>query len=185
MKNRLCANNGKRVVAAALFVLLLSALLPVSAAAAGNGLVVESISFRDVLRLYTTNKNSFGVDAMQTDGSGVTNAAKRLAELFTYTVGLNYSGEGLSANYFGKDVTSSMGLEPYTEGNLLATYDVEISPYRSYAVALPQGSTTAIRVYLTGYTNAANGVEPVLHYVWEENGFWYAVKDDSRYYKVS
>jgi hypothetical protein len=150
-----------------------------------DGLTVEKLSFRDVLRLYTLDKDSFGTDALETDAGGVTNAAKRLAELFTYTVGLNYDGKGANANFFGKDITALMGTEPYADGNLLATYDVEIAPYRSYAVALPQGQTESIRVYLAGYTNAANGVEHVLHYVWQDQGLWYAVKDDNPYYRVS
>ena len=70
----------------------------------------------------------------------MTNAAKRLAEMFTFTVGLNYAGEGLNCNYFGKDISAQMGAEPYTDANRLASYDVEILPYRSYAVALPSGN---------------------------------------------
>ena len=175
-----------KLLSAALIVLLLSASLGVSAGAVNDdGLVVEKLTFRDVLRLYTLDKGSFGADAMETDANGITNAAKRLAEMFTYTVGLNYDGQGANANFFGKDVTALMGTAPYADGNLLATYDVEIAPYRSYAVALPQGKTTPIRVYLTDYTNAANGVVPVLHYVWQDNGTWFAVKDDNPYYKVS
>lgn len=96
--------------------------------------------------------------------------------MFTFTVGLNYAGEGLNCNYFGKDISAQMGAEPYTDANRLASYDVEILPYRSYAVALPQGQTTTISVYLAGYTNAAasGGVEAVLHYVWQDQGVWYA-----------
>ena len=155
-----------RLLSAALVVLLLSACLGVSAGAVNDdGLLVERLCFRDVLRLYALDKASFGEDALVPDASGVTNAAKRLAELFTYTVGLNYDGHGANANYFGKDITALMGTEPYVDGTLLATYDVEIAPVRSYAVALPQGKTTPIRVYLTGYISAANGVLPVLHYV--------------------
>ena len=80
-----------KLLAAALTVLLLTAFAGMSASAAVNddGLTVEKLSFRDVLRLYTLDKASFGSDALETDGNGVTNAAKRLAELFTYTVGLN------------------------------------------------------------------------------------------------
>lgn len=175
-----------RLLSAALVVLLLSACLGVSAGAVNDdGLLVERLCFRDVLRLYALDKASFGEDALVPDASGVTNAAKRLAELFTYTVGLNYDGQGANANYFGKDITALMGTEPYVDGTLLATYDVEIAPVRSYAVALPQGKTTPIRVYLTGYISAANGVLPVLHYVWQDNGSWYAVKDDNPYYRVS
>ena len=176
-----------KLMAAALTVLLLTAFAaaPASAAVNDDGLMVDKLSFRDVLRLYTLDKDSFGTDALAADESGVTNAAKRLAELFTYTVGLNYDGRGPNSNYFGKDVTALMGQEPYTDGTLLATYDVEIAPCRSYATALPQGQTTAIRVYLAGYTNAANGVEPVLHYLWQDHGIWYAVKDDNPYYQVS
>jgi len=167
--------------------LLLLAFVPVRADAAVNdvGLLVERLSFRDVLRLYTLDKDHFGVDAMATDANGVTNAAKRLAEMFTYTVGLNYDGQGLNSNYFGKDITAQMGEGPYIDANILATYEVEISPYRSYAVALPQGQTRSLRVYLAGYSSAANGVVPVLHYVWQENGSWFAVKDDNPYYRVS
>ena len=176
-----------KLLAAALTVLLLTAIAGISASAAVNddGLTVEKLSFRDVLRLYTLDKASFGSDALETDGNGVTNAAKRLAELFTYTVGLNYDGHGPNSNYFGKDVTALMGQEPYTDASLLATYDVEIAPCRSYATALPQGQTVGIRVYLAGYANAANGVEPVLHYLWQDHGTWFAVKDDNPYYRVS
>ena len=176
-----------KLLAAALTVLLLTAFAGVSASAAVNsdGLTVEKLSFRDVLRLYALDKGSFGADALATDENGVTNAAKRLAELFGYTVGLNYDGVGSGSNYFGKDITALMGQEPYTDETLLATYDVEISPCRSYASPLPQGQTVALRVYLAGYANAANGVEPVLHYVWQDHDVWYAVKDNNPYYRVS
>ena len=76
-----------------------------------------------------------------------------------------------AADYYAKNITSLMGKFPYVDSNLLATYDVEIRPYRGSAYALSQGNTTAIRVYLAGYANAANGVEPVLHYVWLDNDF--------------
>lgn len=178
-----------RILAAAAAVLLLAALLSanVFAAASTDGLTVETLTFRDVLAIYAADRSSFGENASETDGTGVTNAAKRLAELFTFTVGLNYTGEGLNCNYFGKDISSQMGTEPYTEGNRLASYDVEILPCRSYATALPQGQTTTISVYLTGYTNAAasGGVEAVFHYVWQDQGVWYAVKDDNPYYRVA
>ena len=177
--------RGKRAAAALLAVLLAAVCLVPAAAVNDTGLVVEKLSFRDVLRLYTADRASFGTDALARDENGVTNAAKSLAELFAYTVGLNYNGEGLNANYFGKDITRKMDAEPYVAANLLATYSVEIYPYRSRAKALPEGQTTSIRVYLVGYRNAANGVEPVLHYVWQDNGTWYAVKDDNPYYRVS
>ena len=180
-------NAVHRVLSAAAAVLLLIALLCGNALAAdSDGLTVETLTFRDILALYAADRDSFGENASETDGEGVTNAAKRLAELFTFTVGLNYTGEGLNCNYFGKDITSQMGTEPYTDANRLASYDVEILPYRSYAVALPQGQTTTISVYLAGYTNAAasGGVEAVLHYVWQDQGVWYAVKDDNPYYRV-
>lgn len=176
-----------RVLSAAAAALLLIALLSANALAADtDGLTVETLTFRDILALYAADRNSFGENAPETDGEGVTNAAKRLAEMFTFTVGLNYTGEGLNCNYFGKDISSQMGTEPYTDGNRLASYDVEILPCRSYAVALPQGQTTTISVYLAGYTNAAasGGVEAVLHYVWQDQGVWYAVKDDNPYYRV-
>ena len=177
-----------RVLSAAVTALLLIALLSVSALAADtDGLTVETLTFRDVLALYAAGRDSsFGENASETDGEGVTNAAKRLAEMFTFTVGLNYTGEGLNCNYFGKDISAQMGAEPYTDANRLASYDVEILPYRSYAVALPQGQTTTISVYLAGYTNAAasGGVEAVLHYVWQDQGIWYAVKDDNPYYRI-
>ena len=176
-----------RVFSAAVIALLLIALLSGNALAAGtDGLTVETLTFRDVLALYAADRDSFGENASETDGDGVTNAAKRLAEMFTFTVGLNYAGEGLNCNYFGKDISAQMGAEPYTDANRLASYDVEILPYRSYAVALPQGQTTTISVYLAGYTNAAasGGVEAVLHYVWQDQGTWYAVKDDNPYYRV-
>ena len=145
-----------RVFSAAVIALLLIALLSGNALAAGtDGLTVETLTFRDVLALYAADRDSFGENASETDGDGVTNAAKRLAEMFTFTVGLNYAGEGLNCNYFGKDISAQMGAEPYTDANRLASYDVEILPYRSYAVALPQGQTTTISVYLAGYTNAA------------------------------
>ena len=180
------AGKSKKIWAAAIILALLLAALPVGAAAVNDeGLLVETMTFRDVLRLYMLDKASFGENAMQTDANGITNAAKRLAEMFSYTVGLNYTGEGVNANYFGKDITAQMGQAPYIEANLQADYNVEISPYRSYALALPQGQTSNLRVYLTGYVNAANGVVPVLHYVWQDNGSWYAVKDDNPYYRVS
>ena len=175
-----------RILTAAMVLALMFAFLAVPAGAENkNGLVVEKLSFRDVLRLYTADRSSFGVNALQTDEKGVTNAAKRLAEMFTFTVGLNYTGQGNNSNYFGKDITGRMNEDPYVDDNLLATYSVEISPYDSYAIALPEGKTCAIRVYLIGYVNAANGVEPVLHYVWQDGAVWYAVKDDNPYYKVS
>lgn len=176
-----------RVLSAAAAALLLIALLSVNALAAdSDGLTVETLTFRDILALYAADRDAFGENASETDGGGVTNAAKYLAEMFTFTVGLNYTGEGLNCNYFGKDISSQMGAEPYTDANRLASYDVEILPYRSYAVALPQGQTTTISVYLAGYTNAAasGGVEAVLHYVWQDQGTWYAVKDDNPYYRV-
>lgn len=176
-----------RVLSAAAAALLLIALLSANALAAdSDGLTVETLTFRDILALYAADRDAFGENASETDGEGVTNAAKRLAEMFTFTVGLNYTGEGLNCNYFGKDISSQMGTEPYTDANRLASYDVEILPYRSYAVALPQGQTTTISVYLAGYTNAAasGGVEAVLHYVWQDQGTWYAVKDDNPYYRV-
>lgn len=176
-----------RVLSAAAAALLLIALLSVNALAAdSDGLTVETLTFRDILALYAADRDAFGENASETDGEGVTNAAKRLAEMFAFTVGLNYTGEGLNCNYFGKDISSQMGTEPYTDANRLASYDVEILPYRSYAVALPQGQTTTISVYLAGYTNAAasGGVEAVLHYVWQDQGTWYAVKDDNPYYRV-
>jgi len=185
MRVRATAQKWNRIVAAALIVLLLAAALPVRAGAADQGLVVERLNFRDVLRLYAADRSSFGANALATDENNIANASKRLAEMFTFTVGLNYTGEGFNANYFGKDITSQMGSEPYLDANILSSYDVEISPYRSYALALAEGNTTTIRVYLTGYTSAASGVEPVLHYVWQENGLWYAVKDDNPYYRVS
>lgn len=176
-----------RVLSAAAAALLLIALLSVNALAAdSDGLTVETLTFRDILALYAADRDAFGENASEKDGEGVTNAAKRLAEMFTFTAGLNYAGEGLNCNYFGKDISSQMGTEPYTDANRLASYDVEILPYRSYAVALPQGQTTTISVYLAGYTNAAasGGVEAVLHYVWQDQGTWYAVKDDNPYYRV-
>ena len=176
-----------RVLSAAAAALLLIALLSVNALAAdSDGLTVETLTFRDILALYAADRDAFGENASETDGGGVMNAAKYLAEMFTFTVGLNYTGEGLNCNYFGKDISSQMGTEPYTDANRLASYDVEILPYRSYAVALPQGQTTTISVYLAGYTNAAasGGVEAVLHYVWQDQGTWYAVKDDNPYYRV-
>ena len=116
-----------RVFSAAVIALLLIALLSGNALAAGtDGLTVETLTFRDVLALYAADRDSFGENASETDGDGVTNAAKRLAEMFTFTVGLNYAGEGLNCNYFGKDISAQMGAEPYTDANRLASYDVEI-----------------------------------------------------------
>ena len=177
----------RRTLAAAAVLALLLALFPVSAAGAVNndGLTVETMTFRDVLRLYMLDKASFGENALEEDAGGITNAAKRLAEMFAYTVGLSYEGKGVNADFFGKDITALMGQDPYIEANLQADYSVEIQPYRGYALALPKGQTTNLRVYLTGYTNAANGVMPVLQYVWQDNGTWYAVKDDNPYYRVS
>ncbi len=176
-----------RILSAVCAAVLLVSLLSVDAlASGGDGLTVETLTFRDVLANYAADKASFGENASETDGAGVTNAAKYLAELFTFTVGLNYTGEGLNCNFFGKDISAQMGSEPYTDANRLASYDVEILPCRSYATPLPQGQTTTISVYLAGYTNAAasGGVETVLHYVWQEQGVWYAVKDDNPYYRV-
>lgn len=163
-------------------------LLPVpeaEAAGTGEGLVVERLYFRDILGLYARDRDSFGVDAAVTDSQGITNAARRLAELFTYTVGLNYTGEGLNSDYFSRDITGEMGQEPYTEENRLSSYEVEIAPCRGFANPLPQGSATVIYVYLAGYTEAASGVQPVLQYVWQEGERWYAVRDDFPYYKIS
>ena len=177
-----------RLLAAAAAVAMAAALLPVAALADDEeeeGLVVETLTFRDVLALYASDKDSFGENASETDADGITNAAKRLAEMFTFTVGLNYTGEGLNCNYFGKDITAQMGEEPYTNGSKLASYDVEILPTRSYAAALPKGQTTTIYVYHAGYENTSGGVETVLHYVWQDQGIWYAVKDDNAYYRVS
>lgn len=172
--------------AAAAVLLLAFILLPVAAGAVNDeGLLVERLTFRDVLRIYTLDRPSFGADALEQDAAGVTNAAKRLAEMFAYTVGLNYTGEGKNVNFFGKDITNEMKTGVYKDDKLLATYQVEIRPHRSYALALPEGETTALRVYLVGYESAGSGVEPILHYVWEENGRWFAVKDDNPYYKVS
>ena len=84
-----------RILAAVIVTALLLALCPVAAGAVNNdGLLVESMTFRDVLRLYMLDKASFGEDALAADANGITNAAKRLAEMFSYTVGLNYTGEG-------------------------------------------------------------------------------------------
>ena len=175
-----------RILAAAILLALLLAVMGVPAAAVNNeGLLVETLCFRDVLRLYMLDKASFGENALAEDANGITNAAKRLAEMFSYTVGLNYEGKGENADFFGKDVTAQMGQAPYIEANLQAEYNVEIAPVRSYALALPKGTTTDLRVYLTGYVNPANGVLPVLHYVWQDNGSWYAVKDDNPFYRVS
>ena len=175
-----------RIWAAAIVLALLLSALPVSVGAANDdGLTVETMTFRDVLRLYMLDKASFGENALVEDANGITNAAKRLAEMFSYTVGLNYAGEGMNANFFGKDITAQMGQAPYIEANLQADYNVEISPYRSYALALPKGKTVNLRVYLTGYSSAANGVVPVLHYVWQDGPSWYAVKDDNPFYRVS
>ena len=114
-----------RVLSAAAAALLLIALLSVNALAAdSDGLTVETLTFRDILALYAADRDAFGENASETDGGGVTNAAKYLAEMFTFTVGLNYTGEGLNCNYFGKDISSQMGTEPYTDANRLASYDV-------------------------------------------------------------
>ena len=102
-----------RVLSAAAAALLLIALLSVNALAAdSDGLTVETLTFRDILALYAADRDAFGENASETDGGGVTNAAKYLAEMFTFTVGLNYTGEGLNCNYFGKDISSQMGAEP-------------------------------------------------------------------------
>ena len=70
-----------RVLSAAVAVLLLIALLSAGALAAdAGGLTVETLTFRDVLALYAADRSSFGENASETDGEGVTNAAKRLAE---------------------------------------------------------------------------------------------------------
>ena len=106
-------SRGIRFLTAAMVLALLVAFLAVPAGAENkNGLVVEKLSFRDVLRLYTADRGSFGINALQTDEKGVTNAAKRLAEMFTFTVGLNYTGEGNNSNYFGKAFKKHTGLSP-------------------------------------------------------------------------
>lgn len=157
----------------------------VRADSAETGLQCERMWFRDVLRLYTANPAGFGVDAAEKDASGVTNAARRLAELFACTVGLNYTGTGLNSEYFAKDITALYGTEPYTADRLLASYDVEIAPYHAGASALPAGQTTTILVYLAGYDSAASGVDPICHYVWKDGSVWYAVMDDFPFYYVS
>ena len=134
-----------RIMAAAILLALLLAVMGVPAAAVNNeGLLVETLSFRDVLRLYMLDKASFGENALAEDANGITNAAKRLAEMFSYTVGLNYEGKGENADFFGKDVTAQMGQAPYIEANLQAEYNVEIAPVRSYALALPKGTCASI-----------------------------------------
>ena len=91
-------NTWVRILSAAVALLMIAALLPSSALAADadDGLVVERLTFRDVLAAYASGEDSFGENASETDESGVTNAAKNLAELCSLTVGLNYTGEGLN-----------------------------------------------------------------------------------------
>ena len=104
-----------RILAAAVLLALLLAVMGVPAAAVNNeGPLVETLCFRDVLRLYMLDKASFGENALAEDANGITNAAKRLAEMFSYTVGLNYEGKGENADFFGKDVTAQMGQAPGT-----------------------------------------------------------------------
>ena len=179
--------RNKTLITALCLVMLFSvcSVSSLASSANTNGLTVQSANFRDVLRLYISNPESFGIHAMETDEAGVTNAAKSLAGLFAYTVGLNYTGEGFNYNYFGKDITSKMGTEPYADANLLSSYEVEIFPCRSGATPLPAGQKTELRIYLVGYENASSGVKQVLHYVWQDQGIWYAVKDDNPYYLVS
>ena len=72
-----------RILAAAILLALLLAVMGVPAAAVNNeGLLVETLCFRDVLRLYMLDKASFGENALAEDANGITNAAKRLAEMF-------------------------------------------------------------------------------------------------------
>ena len=73
-------------IAAAAVLALAFVLLPATAGAVNDeGLLVERLTFRDVLRIYILDRDSFGADALEQDAGGVTNAAKHLAEMFAYT----------------------------------------------------------------------------------------------------
>ena len=117
-----------RVLSAAAAALLLIALLSTNALAADtDGLTVETLTFRDILALYAADRDSFGENASETDGEGVTNAAKRLAEMFTFTVGLNYTGEGLNTLTAagGEQSTFSMTADIYDEDGDPVTISAE------------------------------------------------------------
>jgi len=144
-------------------------------AADDSGLVVEQVYLREILRSYATDPTSFDAE----------NSAQALADLFTATVGLNYYGEGNPASYFAKDITGKYEQEPYVAENLLGSYDVAIHPVNGRADVAAGGQTWKIHVYLTGYTAEAVGAVPVYHYVWQDNGSWWAVRDDVPYYRVS
>lgn len=144
-------------------------------AAGGTGLTVERVYLREILRSYAADRTAFDTD----------NGAQALAELFTATVGLNYYGEGNPNSYFAKDITGKYGSDPYVEDNLLGSYEVDIRPVNGRAEAAPAGATCTIHVYRAGYTPLATGAVPVYHYVWQDNGSWWAVRDDVPYYRVS
>ena len=143
-------------------------------AADDSGLEVEQVYLREILRAYAADPAGFDAD----------NGPQALAELFTATVGLNYYGEGNPASYFAKDITAKYDQEPYVAANLVASYDVPIHPVNGRAEASPD-KTWKIHVYLTGYTAEAVGAVPVYHYVWQDNGSWWGVRDLAPYYRVS
>lgn len=143
-------------------------------AANDSGLVVEQVYLREILRSYAADPAGFDTE----------NGPQALAELFGATVGLNYYGEGNPASYFAKDISGKYDQEPYVAANLLGSYDVPIHPVNGRAEASP-GQTWKIHVYLTGYTAEAVGAVPVYHYVWQDNGSWWAVRDHVPYYRVS
>ncbi|MBO6041312.1 MAG: hypothetical protein J6P58_08875, partial [Oscillospiraceae bacterium] len=62
-----------RILATAVLLALLLAVMPEPAKAVNNeGLLVETMSFRDVLRLYMLDKASFGENALAEDAGGIT-----------------------------------------------------------------------------------------------------------------
>ena len=169
--------NVKRTVAVWLVLTLCTGSLWITkAAAASDGeLAVERLYMRDILRSYAADREHFDIS----DG------AQALAELFTATVGLNYYGEGAPGAYFAKDITGKYGTGPYVEENLLGSYEVDIRPVNGRAEKAAPGESCTIRVYLAGYDQLPAGAVPVYHYVWQDGGSWWAVRDDVPYYRVS
>ncbi len=108
--------------------------------------------------------------------------------MFTFTVGLNYAGEGLNCNYFGKRTfPRRWAPEPYTDANRLASYDGGDHPLPQLRRgALPQGPDHD-DLGLSRQVHQRRRVRrrgSVLHYVWQDQGVWYAVKDDNPYYRI-
>lgn len=184
----MCRDYGRRIMTAAgrvkkhIIVWLITTALCLcgwvatdARAAQEDGLQVEQVYLREILRSYAADPTTFDAE----------NSAQALADLFTATVGLNYYGEGNPASYFAKDITGKYDQAPYVAENLLGSYEVAIHPVNGRADVTTGGQTWKIHVYLTGYTAESVGAVPVYHYVWQDNGSWWAVRDDVPYYRVS